>query len=70
MIQVSLVGYMVGGSFLGLAYWDLPYTLAAIVLLMRRLVEEEKLPQRAAVRRRPAVSADSDLPSLARAGQA
>ncbi len=25
MIQVSLVGYFVGGTFLNLAYWDFPY---------------------------------------------
>jgi putative inorganic carbon (hco3(-)) transporter len=27
MIQVSLVGYFVGGTFLNLAYWDMPYYL-------------------------------------------
>ena len=27
MIQVSLVGYFVGGMFLNLAYWDMPYYL-------------------------------------------
>lgn len=33
MCQVSLVGFFVGGSFLGLAYWDFPYILAAIIVL-------------------------------------
>lgn len=33
MIQVSMVGYAVGGAFLGLAYFDLPYHLMAMVLL-------------------------------------
>jgi hypothetical protein len=33
MIQVSLIGYAVGGAFLGLAYFDLPYHLMIIVLL-------------------------------------
>ncbi|MBI1284112.1 MAG: putative O-glycosylation ligase, exosortase A system-associated [Thiobacillus sp.] len=33
MIQVSLVGYAVGGAFLGLAYFDLPYHLMIIILL-------------------------------------
>jgi probable O-glycosylation ligase (exosortase A-associated) len=33
MCQVSLVGYFVGGSFLGLAYWDFPYLLAAVIVL-------------------------------------
>ncbi|MDQ3189311.1 MAG: putative O-glycosylation ligase, exosortase A system-associated [Pseudomonadota bacterium] len=27
MVQVSLVGYFVGGMFLNLAYWDMPYFL-------------------------------------------
>jgi probable O-glycosylation ligase (exosortase A-associated) len=33
MIQVSLIGYWVGGSFLGLAYWDYPYILTAVAVL-------------------------------------
>jgi probable O-glycosylation ligase (exosortase A-associated) len=33
MLQVSLVGFWVGGSFLGLAYWDYPYILVAAVVL-------------------------------------
>ncbi|MGK2942871.1 MAG: putative O-glycosylation ligase, exosortase A system-associated, partial [Immundisolibacter sp.] len=48
MIQVSLVAYMVGGTFLGLGYWDMPYTLAAILVLLRRLLEGAKSPQIAA----------------------
>ena len=32
MVQVGLVGYLVGGLFLGLAYFDLPYSLMAIVV--------------------------------------
>lgn len=43
MIQVSLVAYMVGGAFLGLGYWDMPYTLAAILVLLRRLLEQAKV---------------------------
>lgn len=33
MLQVSMVGYAVGGAFLGLAYFDLPYHLMVMVLL-------------------------------------
>jgi probable O-glycosylation ligase (exosortase A-associated) len=40
MIQVSLIAYITGGAFLGLAYWDLPYTLMAIAVLLRREVKE------------------------------
>ncbi|SHG20935.1 probable O-glycosylation ligase, exosortase A-associated [Desulfacinum infernum DSM 9756] len=42
MIQVSLVGYMVGGSFLGLAYFDLFYHLVGIIVLCRVLLERHK----------------------------
>lgn len=39
MIQVSLVGFGVGGAFLGLAYFDLPYSLMAIVVLTNAYVD-------------------------------
>ena len=39
MIQVSLVGYFVGGAFLSLAYYDVPYNLLVAVVLTRVLVE-------------------------------
>lgn len=35
-IQVSLIGYAVGGMFLGLAYWDFLYHLAALTLVLSR----------------------------------
>jgi putative inorganic carbon (hco3(-)) transporter len=40
MIQVSFAGFAVGGAFLGLAYWDLPYHLMAIAVLTRVIVRE------------------------------
>jgi probable O-glycosylation ligase (exosortase A-associated) len=33
MIQVSLIGYAAGGTFLGMSYFDLPYHLMIILLL-------------------------------------
>lgn len=33
MVQVSLFGFAVGGAFLGLLHYDLPYYLAALVVL-------------------------------------
>ena len=39
MVQASLAGYAVGGAFLSLAYFDLPYNLLVIVVLTRRWVE-------------------------------
>ena len=39
MVQVGLVGYAVGGAFLSLAYFDLPYNMMVLVVLARRWVE-------------------------------
>jgi probable O-glycosylation ligase (exosortase A-associated) len=44
MIQVSLVGFFVGGAFLSLAYYDVPYNLLVAVVLIRLLVEKEIAP--------------------------
>lgn len=46
MIQVSLIGYASGGAFLGLAYWDLPYHLVAIIVVVGKIVENYKAPQK------------------------
>ena len=40
MIQVSLVGYMVGGAFLNLGYWDLPYYLIVLLVVIRTLIRQ------------------------------
>ena len=39
MIQAALVGFWVGGSFLGLAYWDYPYILVIVLVLTKVVVE-------------------------------
>lgn len=39
MVQVSLVCYAVGGAFLNLAYYDVPYNLLAALVVTRVLVE-------------------------------
>lgn len=41
MIQVSLIGYWIGGSFLGLSYFDLPYVLLALTVLTRVVMEQQ-----------------------------
>jgi probable O-glycosylation ligase (exosortase A-associated) len=41
MIQASIAGYAIGGAFLSLAYFDLPYNLLLLVLITRRWVEEK-----------------------------
>ena len=40
MIQVSLIGYLVGGAFLSLAYFDLPYNLLILVVAARGVLDE------------------------------
>jgi putative inorganic carbon (hco3(-)) transporter len=44
MLQVSLVGYLVGGAFLSLSYWDFYFTLVAILAAMRKLAASEIQP--------------------------
>ena len=61
MLQVALIGYLAGGSFRGLAYWDVPYLLTALTVLTRVVVERELNPSAArresAARAEPLVSA-------------
>ena len=40
MIQASLAGYAIGGAFLSLAYFDLPYNLMLLVVIAKRWVTE------------------------------
>ena len=42
MCQVSLVGYAVGGAFLSLSYFDLPYNIMLMVVITRVWVEKQK----------------------------
>ena len=41
MCQVSLVGYAVGGAFLSLSYYDLPYNLLILVVLGGRWIDNK-----------------------------
>jgi len=41
MFQVSLLAYMIGGIFLGRAYFDLFYHIVAMAVIMRVIVEKE-----------------------------
>jgi probable O-glycosylation ligase (exosortase A-associated) len=43
MIQASLIGFFVGGAFLSLAYFDVPYYLM-IALVATRIIVEQSLP--------------------------
>jgi len=41
MIQVSLIAFVIGGSFLGLAYADIGYQLVAVLILLQYLIDQE-----------------------------
>jgi probable O-glycosylation ligase (exosortase A-associated) len=41
MIQVSLMGFFVGGAFLSLAYFDVPYYLMCAMVAIRLMVEKQ-----------------------------
>lgn len=45
MLQISLIAYMVGGTFLGRAYFDLFYHIVAMGIIMKVLVEREQQGQ-------------------------
>lgn len=42
MCQVSLAGYAVGGAFLSLSYYDLPYNILILVVLGIRWMDEQE----------------------------
>lgn len=41
MIQVSIVAYATGGAFLSMSYFDLPWHLVAIILLLQQYLQRE-----------------------------
>lgn len=45
MMQVSMVGYAVGGAFLSLAYFDLPYNILVILVAGKYWLSEERWKQ-------------------------
>lgn len=42
MIQVSMVGFAVGGAFLSLAYYDLPYNIMVMLIACKYWMREER----------------------------
>lgn len=50
MIQVSLIGFAVGGAFLSLVYYDVPYYLMMAMVAAGSLVEKALAEQRAIAR--------------------
>ncbi|WP_416306679.1 putative O-glycosylation ligase, exosortase A system-associated [Neptunicella sp. SCSIO 80796] len=45
MLQVSQIAYMSGGAFLGLAYWNMPYHLIVITILLNLHIKEQQEKQ-------------------------
>ncbi len=41
MLQVSLIAYMVGGAFLSLAYFDLPWHIISFAVLLKKFLDEQ-----------------------------
>ena len=46
MMQVSMIGYAVGGAFLSLAYFDLPYNVMVILVACERWLQEKEFAER------------------------
>lgn len=65
MVKVSLVGYLSGGAFLSLAYYDLPYNMLIVAVLAREIVRARMTESRAAVSGEPRVVAGNGLSVIA-----
>ena len=44
-VQISLIGYAVGGAFLGVAYWDIFYHLVALCVLLKVMLHKAQQEQ-------------------------
>lgn len=45
MLQVSMIAYAVGGAFLQLSYFDLPWHIVSLVVIVRQIVIEKERQQ-------------------------
>jgi putative inorganic carbon (HCO3(-)) transporter len=64
MIQASVIGFAVGGAFLSLLYFDVPYYLMAAVVAVRALVERRKAGIDTVVVERPSLGPLPNVPEL------
>jgi probable O-glycosylation ligase (exosortase A-associated) len=61
MVKVSLIGYSVGGAFLSLAYFDLPYYVVGFVILVDATYRESSKNRPAVQESGPAPAGDPPL---------
>jgi putative inorganic carbon (HCO3(-)) transporter len=64
MCQVALVGYAIGGAFLSLAYFDLPYNILIMIVVTQRWLERQARQPSAS----PAAVSDVTRPAMIGAG--
>ena len=55
MVQVSLIAYMSGGAFLSLSYFDLPWHLFAVAIILQNHLTRKTSTSQAEVVERPLV---------------
>jgi probable O-glycosylation ligase (exosortase A-associated) len=63
MCQVSMIGYLVGGAFLSLAYYDFFYYVLAALVITRKLIAQ-RVAARGAAEKIKAPAMDADTPML------
>lgn len=64
MVQVGLMGFAAGGAFLSLAYFDLPYYLVAVVVLVDITVKDRDRARARALRQSSAQFPAAAAPAL------
>lgn len=62
MCQVSLVAYAVGGAFLSLAYFDLPYNIMVIVVVLDRWLARHEVETKSSSSSSPADRLETSSP--------
>ena len=63
MSQVSLIGYLVGGAFLSLSYFELPFYIVVLLVVLRRIVDAETAAKARPVASKPVPVAMAERPA-------
>lgn len=67
MIQASLAGFAVGGAFLSMVHFDLPYYIIALVLLVDASINESRAAGKIALQNQRTTTSDQPAPHQRRA---